>query len=150
MGLATFLAYQAAFDGHDAQQYFATHPRIPIVAVVLYLLMVRYGTRYMEHQPAFKLRRVSQAWNLAIALFSLCGAVACVPHLALVLLRHGFWYSTCADVYDLAGYGAPALWASLFTWSKLFELFVCARGARTQDALLTNEPLLTDSDHFQA
>ena len=26
-------------------------------------------------------------------------------------------------MYELAGYGSVALWAALFTWSKLFELF---------------------------
>ena len=120
--LAAFLEYQSTFDGHDAQRYFAAHPLQPTIVVVLYLLMVKYGQRHMESRPPFRLRTLSRVWNLAIALFSLFGAAVCVPHLAGVLRDHGFWYSVCADVYDLAGYGAPALWAALFTWSKLLEL----------------------------
>ena len=118
-----FVEYQRGFDGHDAQRYFAAHPLLPSAVVAAYLCMVRYGVRWMESRPAMKLVMVSRVWNVAIALFSVCGAAVCVPHLYSVLRTRGFWYSACADVYDLAGYGAPALWASLFTWSKLFELF---------------------------
>eukprot|EP00966_Prymnesium_polylepis_P244959 5666190-Prymnesium_polylepis.1 len=121
--MVEFLSYQAAFDGHDAQRYFAAHPLLPCAVVAGYLAMVRYGTRYMESRPPLQLRTVSRVWNLTVGLFSVCGAAVCVPHLYGVLRDHGFWQSACADVYDLAGYGAPALWASLFTWSKLFELF---------------------------
>jgi len=111
------------FDGHVAQRYFASHPLLPACVVVAYLGMVRVGPRWMEQRPPFRLRTVSRVWNLLVAIFSLCGAAVCVPHLIRVLLTHGFWYSVCADVYELAGYGPPALWAAAFTWSKLFELF---------------------------
>ena len=108
------------FDGHVAQRYFASHPLLPACVVVAYLGMVRVGPRWMEQRPPFRLRTVSRVWNLLVAIFSLCGAAVCVPHLIRVLLTHGFWYSVCADVYELAGYGPPALWAAAFTWSKLF------------------------------
>lgn len=121
--LEAFLEYQLHFDGHDAQRYFATHPLLPCVVVALYLGFVWYGTRFMDSRPPLRLHMVSRVWNLAVALFSVCGAAVCVPHLYGVLRQHGFWYSACADIYELAGHGAPALWASLFTWSKLLELF---------------------------
>lgn len=121
--LSDLLRYQAEFDGHTAQRYFSSHPMLPTITIGVYLLMVRYGTRWMSVQPAYDLRTVSLVWNLSIALFSVCGASVCVPHLLSVLYEHGFWYSACADIYELAGYGAPAFWASLFTWSKIFELF---------------------------
>lgn len=117
-----FLRYQAAFDGHDAQRFFAGHPGLPAAVITAYLLLVWQGQRWMAHRPPFGLRAVSRCWNVGIALFSVCGAAVCVPHLYRQLRAHGFWYSVCADVYELAGYGAPALWASLFTWSKLLEL----------------------------
>ena len=115
--------YSRSFDGHDSQRFFANNPQLPACCVAAYLLMVRYGPRYMASRPAFKLRTLSRVWNVSIALFSICGASVCVPHLAHQLFEHGFWYTVCADVYDLAGMGPPALWATLFTWSKLLELF---------------------------
>ncbi|KAL3928999.1 MAG: hypothetical protein SGPRY_002150 [Prymnesium sp.] len=118
----SFLAFQRRFDGHEAQAYFASHPWLPAGVVLAYLLAVRYGIRCMSARRPMRLVGFSRAWNVAIALFSACGAAVCVPHLCSVLYHHGFWYSVCADVYELAGYGAPALWAALFTWSKLLEL----------------------------
>ena len=111
------------FDGHYAQRYFAQHPMQPAVVIAIYLVLVRYGPRWMERRQPFRLKTVSRCWNFSVALFSICGALVCVPHLIRQLLGRGFWYSVCANVYELAGYGPPALWAAAFTWSKLFELF---------------------------
>lgn len=110
------------FDGHDAQRYFASHLALPVCVVVAYLAMVWWLPRYMAHRPAYNLRSTSRIWNLAVAVFSICGAMVCVPHLFRQLTTHGFYYTVCHDVYELAGYGRPAFWAALFTWSKLLEL----------------------------
>lgn len=119
--LTSLLLHPDAFDGHDAQRYFASHTALPLSVVVLYLAMVRYLPRYMHTRPPFELRVFSRCWNLSVAAFSVCGMLVCVPHLASQLLEHGFYYTVCHDIYELAGYRAPALWAALFTWSKLFE-----------------------------
>lgn len=116
------LAYQRAFDGHDAQRLFSQHWEIPITAVVLYVALVFYGPRLLHHRKPLNVRGFAFAWNVSIALFSACGAAVCVPHLARQLWARGFWFTACGDVYELAGYGVPAFWASLFTWSKLLEL----------------------------
>lgn len=117
------LEWQRHFDAHTAQQYFATHARVPVVVITLYLAMVWIGPRLMARRPPFKLRMLCRTWNIFVAIFSACGCWAVVPHLLSQLERHDFWFTCCADVYQLAGHGAPALWAALFTWSKLFELF---------------------------
>ncbi len=121
--LAIQYLFDNDFDGHIAQRYFAQHPVQPAAVVALYLGLVRYGPWWMDRRPPFRLKTVSRCWNFGVAVFSICGALVCVPHLAWQLHSHGFWYSVCADVYELAGYGPPALWAAAFTWSKLFELF---------------------------
>ena len=113
----------AQFDGHHAQHYFAAHPFLPAAVVVAYLLMVWQLPKYMADRPPFQLRTVSRCWNIGVAVFSICGAGVCVPHLLNQLRAHGLWYTVCADVYELAGFGPPAVWAAAFTWSKLFELF---------------------------
>lgn len=123
LSMPLFGQYELDFDGHTSQQYFYNHPQLPALCVAAYLVMVSYGPRYMASRQPYKLRTVSRCWNVAVALFSLCGAWVCVPHLTHQLRSHGFWYTVCADIYELAGMGPPALWATLFTWSKLFELF---------------------------
>ena len=119
-----WLFFNTDFDGHDAQKVFATGwPLLPMAIVVPYLAFVYWVPHWMKNRPPFDVRVVARVWNIALAVFSICGAFVCVPHLAEQLYRHGFWYCACADVYELAGYGAPALWAAAFSWSKLFELF---------------------------
>ena len=71
-------------------------------------------------------RHLEGGWPPAgrsLALFSICGVAACVPTLVGHLWHRGFYHSVCADCYELAGTGAPALWAVLFCFSKLAELF---------------------------
>ena len=113
----------AHFDAHGAQAFFASTTPLPAAVIALYLVLVRAGPRWMASRPPFKLQTTARVWNVCVALFSIMGAYHCVPHLASQIFAHGFWYSTCADVYELAGSGHVALWAVLFTWSKLFELF---------------------------
>ena len=111
------------FDGHSAQEFFANSIPLPAAVIVVYLIFVHYGPIYMAERPAFKLFTTARVWNIFVAIFSIVGAWNTVPHLVQQLWRHGFWYTVCADVYELAGRGPVALWATLFTWSKLFELF---------------------------
>ena len=113
----------ASFDAHGAQAFFAASTPLPAAVICLYLVLVRLGPRWMESRPPFQLRTTARVWNLCVALFSVMGACYCAPHLASQWYAHGFWFTTCADVYELAGSGHVALWAVLFTWSKLFELF---------------------------
>ena len=71
MVLSAFWEYSRTFDGHSSQRYFHAHPMLPISVVLAYLVMVRYGPRYMNSRPPFKLRAVSRIWNLSIAFFSI-------------------------------------------------------------------------------
>ena len=120
--VGSLLAYQSDFDAHRGQVFFATHWYIPLIVVSAYIVLLRLGVRLMAARSPFELTALSRTWNLAVAVFSLGGAAACVPHLARQWHAHGFWFTCCADVYDIAGHGAPALWAVLFTWSKVLEL----------------------------
>lgn len=96
----------------------------PIFLSVVYLLLVVYaGPLFMATRPPIRLLWLSRVWNLSLAAFSACGVGACIPTLFSHLVNNGFHYSVCADCYELAGTGAPALWAVLFCLSKLLELF---------------------------
>ena len=119
--MADSSSHDGMFDGH-AQRVFADHLEIPALAIVAYLLFVRYGQRWMAAASA--LRAANDREGLERRHRG-------VQHLRRVRVRaapggqlaaHGLWYTACADVYELAGYGSVALWAALFT-SKLFELF---------------------------
>ena len=120
----TIWLFDNEFDGRAAHYSFAAGwPLVPMAVVVPYLFIVFYGPRWMQHRPPFVLRKVSRVWNVSLAVFSIAGAYVCIPHLLRQLWTHGFHFCACADVYEIAGYGPPALWAAAFSWSKLFELF---------------------------
>ena len=127
----------ASFDAHSTQVFFASSTPLPAAVICLYLVLVRLGPRWMESRPPYQLRTTARVWNIFVALFSMMGAYYCVPHLASQWYVHGFWYTTCADVYELAGSGHVALWAVLFTWSKLFELFDTALLVMRKRKLIT-------------
>ena len=119
----TALNDPASFDAHGARDFFASTTPLPAAVISVYLVLVHVGPHWMASRPPFQLQTTARVWNVFVALFSVMGAYYCVPHLASQIWAHGFWFSTCADVYELAGSGHVALWAVLFTWSKLFELF---------------------------
>ena len=121
--LTSLLSYQEHFDAHWGQRYFEQHQHVPVLAICLYLAGVYFGPRWMASRRPVRLVAISRVWNASLALFSICGVAACVPTLVGHLWHRGFHHSVCADCYELAGTGAPALWAVLFCFSKLAELF---------------------------
>ena len=48
---------------------------------VLYVVLVFAGRRWMTNRPAYDLRKSLILWNTGLAIFSLFGAVACVPNI---------------------------------------------------------------------
>ena len=120
--LSSLLSFQEHFDAHWGQRYFEQHQHVPVLAICLYLAGVYFGPRWMASRRPVRLVAISRVWNASLALFSICGVAACVPTLVGHLWHRGFHHSVCADCYELAGTGAPALWAVLFCFSKLAEL----------------------------
>ena len=139
--LTSLLLHPDAFDGHDAQRYFASHTALPLSVVVLYLAMVRYLPRYMHTRPPYELRFFSRCWNLSVAAFSVCGMLVCVPHLASQLLEHGFYYTVCRWVNAGVCWGGMAMaWWTVDWWvamcsvwvSRLSDGVVCWWGRRVR------------------
>jgi elongation of very long chain fatty acids protein 6 len=98
-----------------------TWPRIPLILVTLYILMIVVGSRIMKEKEGFVWKHQSAMWNLALALFSFCGMCRTVPHLLhSVLSRGSVDYIMCGG--DNFGDGAVGLWVMLFIFSKIPEL----------------------------
>jgi len=91
-------------------------------ASAAYLVMLWAGQAWMKGRGAFDLKGPLAAWNLLLAVFSVCGALRMVPQLILLLWLHGVQYSVCRTAYYTVGNGACGLWMVLFVWSKYVEL----------------------------
>ncbi len=51
------------------------------MAVASYLLMIYLGGKQMQKREAFQLDKPLAIWNLALSIFSLCGATRMLPEL---------------------------------------------------------------------
>jgi len=84
-----------------------------------YLFLIYTGQIYMKNKPRFELRLWLAAWNILLAVFSICGAIRVLPELIYVLYRHGFKYSICNNSN---AFGVVGFWMWAFCFSKLPEL----------------------------
>ncbi|KAG5192607.1 GNS1/SUR4 family-domain-containing protein [Tribonema minus] len=97
-------------------------PTYPVTVCIIYLIGVYLGRRAMRNRKAFDLRGPLVVWNLALAVFSLWGALRTVPHVFYVLYKEGYTYTIIADGRDWCGGGAVGVWALWFVYSKTPEL----------------------------
>jgi len=113
-------AFMDAFDVAPYVAFAASRPDIPLAAAAAYLALLVLGPRAMAQRPALTLRTPLFAWNAALCLYSAAGALFMLRHAAGVLAAQGLGATLCgARVYAT---GAPALWLTLFMFSKLPEL----------------------------
>ena len=73
----------------------------------------------MDSRPRYELRPVLATWSGVLAIFSIFGAARSLPELIGVLNANGLEYSICVPSYLE---NATAIWAVLFTLSKVYEL----------------------------
>jgi elongation of very long chain fatty acids protein 6 len=95
---------------------------IPLLAIVLYLLMVYFGPKLMKNVQPFQLRFQLQVWNLFLATFSAYGAIRTVPHMLYRIGHHTFEQTVCEAPQIAYGSGACGLAVQLFIISKIPEL----------------------------
>ena len=101
------------------------HWVIPVVASIMYLLMITFLKKYMATQEKMRLQPVVIAWNFGLSAFSIGGLMYCVPHLLFNersgVLTAGFYPSVCSHA-SAYGFGEVGFWVFLFIYSKLAEL----------------------------
>lgn len=98
----------------------------PYVAIGGYLAMVAWGKRRRlvdaKRRPGAP-KAVLALWNLALAAFSLAGAVRTVPHIYANWRDFGLKWTVCTDPITATwGVGSTGLWVQWFVYSKFVEL----------------------------
>jgi len=115
----------SAFDATIWCNWAATNWQIPLVACAIYLSGVVGVERIMRHRPKLTLRVPIMGWNFLLSVFSVGGAVSCIPALLYGqengLLSRGFYASVCAHPSSY-GCGRVGVFVLLFILSKLVEL----------------------------
>jgi len=113
------------FNGFDATRWTSKHWEIPLVAVVLYLLMIAAVKRYMADKQPMYLQSIVVTWNFGLSLFSMAGVVYTMPQLLYgeeVGLLKGGWYPSVCTHASSYGMGEGGFFVALFIYSKLAEL----------------------------
>nr|XP_006822970.1 PREDICTED: elongation of very long chain fatty acids protein 6-like [Saccoglossus kowalevskii] len=117
--------FEACVNNHylATRRHMETRWHYSIYASVVYLIVIFGIQRLMKDRPKFHLRRPLVAWNLALAIFSIIGAVRCTIMLYLVVTEDGFYNSVCDNTYYLRETeSCYKFWGVLFVHSKFVEL----------------------------
>lgn len=106
---------------------------VVFTAIALYLAMIVIVPPIFKNRPV-KLGKTLAYWNLFLAIYSAIGAIRVVPHLLWYMSNYTFKETVCRPCYLINGDGATGLWVTLFTFSKLVELFdtlfICLKGKK--------------------
>jgi hypothetical protein len=120
-----YFQFEADFNSLPGQAWVATHWVVPITCVVVYLLGIFFGQKFMakvEYKDIWDTRNILACWNALLCIFSWCGAIRTVPHLLYILQNETFEQTICTPPADSWGIGATGLWVQLFILSKIPEL----------------------------
>ena len=120
---ATYLPFERFYDPVSTLVWMQERPMIPIVACLLYVVLIGAGRAYMANKPAHSWRKVLAAWNFGLSLFSWIGALRTAPQLYYNLTSYPLRDNLCDDPAALYGSGSTGLWVQLFILSKFPELF---------------------------
>jgi hypothetical protein len=94
------------------------HSAVPIVACLLYGILIVAGQSYFRDRPRWNWRGTLAAWNLTLAVFSFVGMLRTAPQLFHNVTRLSLRDNMCSDPRASYGSGSSGLWVQLFILSK--------------------------------
>ncbi|KAL7460718.1 hypothetical protein ACHAXS_001161 [Conticribra weissflogii] len=118
----TYLPFERFYDPVTTLTWMQDRPTIPIVACLLYVLLIVAGRAHMKNNPAWSWRKILAFWNFGLSLFSWIGAFRTAPQLYYNLTNYSLRDNLCDDPAALYGSGSTGLWVQLFILSKFPEL----------------------------
>ena len=110
--------FERKYDPVPLLDLMSEHPLVPLVAVLVYGLLIVWGQHYMSTRPAWNWRKAMAMWNLSLSLFSWFGMFRTLPHLLHNLYYMSFRDNLCMDPRTTYGSGSTGLWVQLFILSK--------------------------------
>ncbi|EPY29410.1 fatty acid elongase [Strigomonas culicis] len=136
-----FFDFMKDFQGDPLRDWMRNHIEVPVIVVAFYMAMTLYVPQHvMASRPPFPLRRANQIWNLSLSIFSIFGAIYCVPAMVMVAfspnyvtqsvedpnvleVRHGGIFNVMCDWNPRQFYDGPVgFFVALFILSKIPEM----------------------------
>jgi elongation of very long chain fatty acids protein 6 len=109
------------WQGVSWSRFTSQHWEVPLVAVMLYLLMIPALKRLVESRGKWDVKDFAFYWNAFLSIFSGCGVFACVPLLISGIATNGFYFTCCAPAQWYSD-GLSGFFVTLFIYSKVAEL----------------------------
>jgi elongation of very long chain fatty acids protein 6 len=111
--------FEKNFDSQKYTSWVASHWWIPILAIVIYLIVIFGGKKIMNEREAFDLKVPLALWNICLSLFSFLGALRTGPYLIAMILKTSIIGTQCDNTWYK---GHAGCWALLMMVSKFPEL----------------------------
>lgn len=118
-----YFSFEKFYDPAGVLHWMQAHPMVPVIACLLYGVLIVSGQAYFETRPRWNWRFTMASWNLCLSLFSMMGLIRTLPQLIHNLTHLSFQDNLCADPRITYGSGSTGLWVQLFILSKFPELF---------------------------
>lgn len=118
----TYFNWEADFDVLVIRDWMKENSVVPIVAVILYLILVFGGRKYMSDKPAGNWRTSLAFWNFGLSLFSWIGFFRVFPHILHNIMTHSTRDLICNNPEAMYGSGSTGFWVQMFILSKFPEL----------------------------
>jgi hypothetical protein len=94
------------------------NPWFPIACVLVYLVGIVAGPRYMSNREPYVCKKSLAAWNLLLSVFSFVGVARLLPTLVHNIYFYGFNNFLCMDPENSIGASATGMWCLFFVLSK--------------------------------
>lgn len=120
-----YTEFEANYDTAKWVDYTKEHWEIPITLVVVYLLAIWQGKKFMDkvdYKNIWDIRTQLACWNALLCFLSFAGACKTVPHLLYNIVNQSFEETICTTA-ESWGSGATGLWVQIFVFSKIPELW---------------------------
>lgn len=117
-----YLEFERNYDPEFISVWMKNNNWVPIVSVILYVILILYGPKYMEKRDPANFRLSLIYWNMFLSIFSFYGAIRTVPWLIHALMTSPFEELVCLAPEKTYGPGSCGLASQLFVLSKIPEL----------------------------
>lgn len=120
-----YTEFEANYDTAYGVDFTKVHWEIPITAVVIYMIAIYQGKKFMdkiEYSKIWNLKKQLALWNAFLCFLSFAGACRTVPHLLYNLMNQSYEETICTTA-ESWGSGSTGLWVQIFVFSKFPELW---------------------------
>ena len=115
-----YFALEDRYNWSSWQQWCASRPLYPVIAIMIYALLIKYGPSFMADKKRLEVKPLLFLWNTSLSLFSIVASYRAVSYILHNIRTEDF--SVAKIVCDNDPDNVSGFWVFLFTMSKFVEM----------------------------